>query len=107
MSDVLARIEAAASATSTVPITVPEWGLQCFIKPLSAGRHFQVMGRLQKAETAAQVIIWGLVDAEGKAILKDDAPTLAALVKSEGRLIDRVAGEIMLARFDTDEAKNS
>lgn len=107
MSDVLARIEAAAAAKSSVPIAIPEWGLECFIKPLSAARHFQVMGKLSKAETAAQVIIWGLVDGDGNAVLKDDASTLAALVKSEGRLIDRVAGEIMLARFDTDAAKNS
>lgn len=106
-ADILARIQSAADASPTIPIRIPEWDLECFVKPLSAARHFQVMSKLSKADTAAQVIIWGLVDADGQAILKDDAPTLAALVKSPGKLIDRIAGEIMQADFDVEQAKNS
>lgn len=106
MSDILERIKARHAAKPDIPISVPEWELEAFIRPLSAGKVMSLRKLNDQAHVAAQTIIHGLVDKAGNPIFKDDADTQAALVGERWLLIDRIAAAIMLEGNTRDLAKN-
>lgn len=108
MTDVLERIRARQAAKPSIPISIPEWGIEAFVRPLSAGRMAGLQQNKNIARMSAQAIIWGLVDDKGEAVFKDDAETMAALVAEEHHIIDRVATQIIRPGVpDLDAAKNS
>lgn len=107
MADVLDKIRARREAAPTIPLEIPEWDMKCFIRPLSAGKFMSIMKQGNKAEVAAQTIIHGLVDKDGKQIFEDNAESLAVLVGESHVVIDRVSAAIIRAEIDLDEAKNS
>lgn len=106
MSDILARINARRGA-AVIPYEVPEWGLKCYIRPLSVAVRFGKIDKLPMAERMAETVMFGLVDEAGKPVLPQGAESLAALVSEDHVLIDRIAADIFGAKFDGDAAKNS
>lgn len=106
MSEVLDRIRARHAKKPDIAISIPEWDLQAFIRPLSAGKMAALRASGNTAHIAAQTIIHGLVDAEGKQIFKDDAETAAEILKERHKLIDRIAAEIVMEGDLQSRAKN-
>ena len=106
MSDILDRIKARHAAKPEIPISIPEWELDAFIRPLSAGKMLSLRKSGDQAHIAAQTIIHGLVDADGNRIFKDDAETVAALLNERNRVIDRVAAQIVMEGDLRTDAKN-
>lgn len=106
MTDILDRIKARHAAKPDITIAIPEWGLDAFIRPLSAGKMLSLRKSGDQAHIAAQTIIHGLVDKDGKQIFRDDADTVATLLNERNRLIDRVAAQIVMEGDLRGEAKN-
>lgn len=106
MSGVLDRIKARHAAKPEIAISIPEWGLEAFIRPLSAGKMLSLRKSGDQAHIAAQTIIHGLVDENGNQLFKDDAETVATLLKERHRLIDRLAAEIVMEGDLRGAAKN-
>jgi hypothetical protein len=106
MTDILDRIRARKAAKPDIPISVPEWELEAFIRPPSAGKMASLRKMSNAAHICAQVIIHGIVDADGAPIFKDDADTLKELVEAPYSLIDRVSTAIVMADTDQEGAKD-
>lgn len=108
MTDVLERIRARQAAKPSIPISIPEWGIEAFVRPLSAGRVAGLQKTSNPARMLVQAIIWGVVDEKGEPVFKDDAETMAALVGEDHHIIERVSTEILRPGVpDLDAAKNS
>ena len=114
MSDILDRLRAHRDAKPSIPFEIPEWEIKCFLKPISAGRH-AMLSKSEGKNTArlnSRIIISTLVDADGKSIFDDDAPTLKEFLEQDVILISRVSDEIVTAlgmapEDPEDDAKNS
>jgi hypothetical protein len=106
MTDILDRIRARAARKPEIPISIPEWDLEAFIRPPSAGKMASLRKINNPAHICVHVIINGVVDADGKQVFTDDAETLAALVDQPHALIDRVSTQIVMADSDSEAAKD-
>lgn len=108
MSDILDRLRAHREGAPTVPISIPEWKIEGFIRPLSAAKHAAVRKNKDEARLSAQTIILCIVDEKGEPIFKDDAPTMAELVQQPSSLLARISMEIYeQINSDFESAKNS
>lgn len=106
MSAILERIRARHAAKPDIPISIPEWEVDAFIRPLSAGKMLSLRKSGDQSHIAAQTIIHGLVDKDGKPLFEDDAETQAAILGERNRLIDRLAAAIVMEGDTRDAAKN-
>lgn len=106
MSDILDRIRARQAAKPDIAISIPEWELDAFIRPPSAGKMASLRKMSNAAHICAQVIIHGIVDGDGKPVFKDDADTLKTLVEAPYSLIDRISTQIVMADTDQEAAKD-
>lgn len=108
---VIDRLRAYRESAPLLPIRVDVWDLDCFVRPISAGRHATLRTHYGSSESrmAAQLIIHALVDADGKPVFEDNAATMAELENQPSGLITRIAMRIlsqMGADADLDAAKN-
>lgn len=108
MSDILDRLRAHREGAPTIPISIPEWGLEAYIRPISAARHAGIVRTYAKSaeRLSAQMIVAALVDDKGAPVFQDDADTMAELVQQPSPLLLRVA-QAIAGEMGGDDAKNS
>ena len=112
MSDILDRLRAHRESVSDIAYEVPQWGLQCFLKPISASKHSSIVRADGKnhARMGARFIIATFVDEKGAPVFKDDAATLAELMEQPANLLSQIALDVVEAlnmEPAEDDGKNS
>lgn len=105
------RMQAFREGAPTIPVSVPEWSLDAFARPISAAKHSSLRKNYGESESrmAAQLIIHGLVDDKGVQVFTDDVKSMAEIERQPSGLVLRIAGAIMDAmnvEMTVPDAKN-
>lgn len=106
MSDILDRLRAFREGAPTIPIKIPEWGLDAFVRPMSAAKHASIRKGKSESMMAAQIIIAGLVNEKGVPVFPDNAASMAEIESQPSGVVARVMLEIMEHTNGEFDAKN-